>query len=46
MSKRFITLQALQTWLVSRERGEYEIEYIVKEGPHYVVMLHRARNAA
>jgi hypothetical protein len=46
MSKRFATLEALQEWLRSAERGEYQIEYIVKDGSDFVVMLHPIMKAA
>ena len=46
MSKRFPSLQSLQAWLNGPERGEYEIEYIVKDGSYYVVLIHPMRNAA
>ena len=46
MSKRFPSLQSLQAWLNGPERGEYEIEYIVKDGSYYVVLIHPIRNAA
>ena len=47
MSKRFYSLESLQAWLNGPERGEYEIEYIVREGSNdYVVMIHPIRKAA
>jgi len=46
MSKRFSSLQSLQAWLNGPERGECEIEYIVKQGPYYIVLFHPIRNAA
>lgn len=46
MSKLFATLEELQAWLNSPDRGEYQIEYIIKEGSAYIVMLHPIRKAA
>ena len=46
MSKRFYNLESLQAWLNGPERGEYEIEYILREGSNYVVMIHPIRKAA
>jgi len=46
MSKRFATLEELQAWLNSADRGEYQIEYIIKEGSVFIVMLHPIRKAA
>ncbi|HXK62057.1 MAG TPA: hypothetical protein PLP42_19400 [Acidobacteriota bacterium] len=46
MSKRFATLEELQAWLNSRERGEYQIEYIIREGGVFIVMLHPIRKVA
>lgn len=46
MSKRFATLEELQAWLNSADRGEYQIEYIIKEGDTFIVMLHPLRQAA
>jgi len=40
MSKRFTTLEELHNWLNSRERGEYQIEYIIKEDGVFIVMIH------
>jgi hypothetical protein len=46
MCKRFPNLEALATWLNGPERGEFEIEYIVREGSLYLVMIHPVRKAA
>ncbi len=46
MSKRFATLEELQVWLNSADRGEYQIEYIIKEGSTFIVMVHPVRKAA
>ncbi len=46
MSKFFATLEELQAWLTSADRGEYQIEYIVKEGSTFIVMIHPIRKAA
>jgi hypothetical protein len=46
MSKRFATLEELQGWLRSADRGEYQIEYIIREGSDFVVMLHPIMKAA
>jgi antibiotic biosynthesis monooxygenase (ABM) superfamily enzyme len=46
MSKRFTDLDELQAWLQSPERGDYEIEYIVREGTRYLVLFHPLPKAA
>ncbi len=46
MSKLFATLEELQAWLASADRGEYQIEYIIKEGSTFIVMIHPIRKAA
>jgi len=46
MSKRFATLEELQAWLNSADRGEYQIDYIIREGAAFIVMLHPIRKAA
>ncbi|MFB3905968.1 MAG: hypothetical protein ACE15E_21185 [Acidobacteriota bacterium] len=46
MSKVFATLEELEAWLNSADRGEYQIEYIIKEGAMFIVMLHPIRQAA
>jgi hypothetical protein len=40
MSKLFATLEELQAWLNSADRGEYQIEYIVREESAFIVMVH------
>ena len=46
MGKFFATLEELQAWLNSTDRGEYQIEYIVREGSTFIVMVHPIRKAA